>query len=175
VVCRIFHKSSGIKKVVMPSYAMAAMSMSMGDQHHQQQSFVVDSGSACTLPPLMDYNIPSLLAPSPPQLHTPSSYQLQAASIGTSMTGAALPTMNRHYFGNNIQHQMMGPPPMSFYQQQMQMMDQGFMTGAGPGSGPSSMVSNEDIGTGLNNKDQCMGTTTEISSTDMGMDGMWKY
>uniref|UniRef100_A0ACD5VBQ6 Uncharacterized protein n=1 Tax=Avena sativa TaxID=4498 RepID=A0ACD5VBQ6_AVESA len=178
VVCRIFHKNSGIKKVVMPSYTMAAMPMFMGGAE-QQQSFVVDSG---TLPPLVDYaTSSSTLAPPPPHLHA-SSYQMNAAGTGTSMMGgASLPMMNGNYFGNQGNHQMMGPPPlMSFYhqqQQQMQMMDQGFMAGAGPGSGPSSMVSQEDTGTVLSNNDQSNAGTpaAEISSVNMGMDGMWKY
>ncbi|CAM0879418.1 unnamed protein product [Alopecurus aequalis] len=181
VVCRIFHKSSGIKKVVvMPSYAMGAMPMSMGDQQQQQQqSFVVDSGTACTLPPLVDYATSSLASP-PPQLHAPSSYQLHAASAGPSMMGgAALPTMNGQCFGNHSHHQMMAAPPMSFYHQQLQMMmDQGFIAGAGPPSGPSSMVSQEDTGTVLSNNEQsnaAAAAAAEISSVDMGMDGMWKF
>ncbi|XP_047060552.1 NAC domain-containing protein 20-like [Lolium rigidum] len=170
VVCRIFHKSSGIKKVVMPSYTMAAMSMSMG----QQQSFL--AGTPCMLPPLTDYATASSssLAPPPPQLHTPS-YQLHAAGPGTSMMGAALPMKNEHYFGSHSQHPIMAPPrpPLSFYQQQMPMMDQGFMAGAGLASGPSSMVSQEEAGTTLSNNEQS--NAAEISSVEMGMDGMWKY
>uniref|UniRef100_A0ACD5VF72 Uncharacterized protein n=1 Tax=Avena sativa TaxID=4498 RepID=A0ACD5VF72_AVESA len=165
VVCRIFLKSSGIKKVVMPSYPMPGMPMSMGDQQ-QQQSFIVDPGTACTLPPLMDYaTSSSSLAPPPEQLHAPSSYQLHGASAGASMMdGAALPG---HYFGNHSHQQMMAPPqPMSFYHQQqqmqMQMTDQGFMAGAG---------------TGQINNDQsnAAAAAADISSMDMGMDGTWKF
>uniref|UniRef100_A0ACD5VK36 Uncharacterized protein n=1 Tax=Avena sativa TaxID=4498 RepID=A0ACD5VK36_AVESA len=172
VVCRIFHKNSGIKKVVMPSYAMAGMPISMGDQQQQQQqSFLVDSGIACTLPPLVDYaTSSSSLAPPPAQLH--------AAGAGTSMMdGAALPTMSGHYFGNHSHHQMMAPPqPMSFYHQQQQMQmhmsDQGFTA-----SGQSSMVLQEGTTTGQSNNDQSNAAVAaaEISSMDMGMDGMWKF
>ena len=57
MVCRIFHKSTGLKKVVMPSYAPPSLS-SIGAERHR--GFVESS----TLAPLMDYDV--LLSLTPP-------------------------------------------------------------------------------------------------------------
>lgn len=161
MVCRIFHKSTGLKKVVMSSYAIP-MPMSMGVE--QQHGFL-ESG---TLPPLMGCGASSSMVP-------PSS----------------LPMMNDHYFGNHHYQKMATPPQplMLFYhqdhqQQQQQMIqmpmqmrmgaDEGLMVGVEPGSGPSSIVSQEDTVTGLSSNGVAT-TADEISSVNMGMDGMWKY
>ncbi|VAI82082.1 unnamed protein product [Triticum turgidum subsp. durum] len=175
VVCRIFHKSAGLKKVVMPSYVMP---MSIGAEH--QQGFA----DLDTLPPLMGYEMSSSLA-NPMLLPTTSPYQLRDIGAGSSIMGSmALPIMNDHYIGNHHQQMMSDPtPPLSFYQQHQQMMmyvgaDRGFMVGAEPGCGPSSMVSQEHVVTGLSNNYQGNAAATAVgktSSMNMGMDDMWKY
>ncbi|XP_037417438.1 NAC domain-containing protein 79-like [Triticum dicoccoides] len=187
VVCRIFHKSIGLKKVVMSSFAMP-MPMVVERQHGFLESI--------TLPPLMDYNASSSLAP-PLSVTASSLYQLQATGASLSMMeGVFLPMMNGHYFGNHHHHQMMVVPPqpsIPFYhhqqqeQQQHQMMqmmsmdmivDQGFMVGVEPRSEPSSIVLQEDFLIALSKNDPGNDTTTtsdEIMSMNMGMDGMWKY
>ncbi|KQK15121.1 hypothetical protein BRADI_1g20801v3 [Brachypodium distachyon] len=117
VVCRIYHKSSGIKKEEVPSYPMdpinnehisMPMSMPMGNQ---QDGFDSETAiSTIQLPPLMDHF---------------SMYQLDG-SVGSSTSG------------NN-------QAPMPFYQQHMQMpitADEGYMVA--PVSGPSSMMSQDD-------------------------------
>ncbi|VAI82080.1 unnamed protein product [Triticum turgidum subsp. durum] len=149
VVCRIFHKSAGLKKVVMPSYVMP---MSIGAEH--QQGFA----DLDTLPPLMGYEMSSSLA-NPMLLPTTSPYQLRDIGAGSSIMGSM------------------------FYQQHQQMMmyvgaDRGFMVGAEPGCGPSSMVSQEHVVTGLSNNYQGNAAATAVgktSSMNMGMDDMWKY
>nr|XP_051221015.1 NAC domain-containing protein 20-like [Lolium perenne] len=184
VVCRIFHKSSGIKKVVIPSYAKERKPMPMPMQgiEQQQQCLAVESGTACMLPPLMDYaTSSSTLAPLPPQLHAASSYKLDALATGTStIAEAGLPMMNGHCFGIQHHQTTMFPPPtpMSFYNQQdqmpLQMMDQSLMARVEPGSQPSSMLSQEDTAvTGLSDNDAADGM--DISLVDMLMDDMWKY
>ncbi|XP_044959225.1 NAC domain-containing protein 92-like [Hordeum vulgare subsp. vulgare] len=185
VVCRIFHKSTGLKKVVMSSYAIP-MPMSMGAA--QQHGFL-ESGA---LPSLMGYGTSSS-SPAPPSLlPAASSYQLHNVGVSSSMMGSAmLPMMNDHYFGNHHYQKMPTPPQplMSSYHQdhhqqqqqliqmpmQMQMgADEGLMVGVEPGSGPSSILSQEDTVTGLSSNG--VGTTAdEISSMNIGMDGMLKY
>ncbi|KAE8785201.1 Protein CUP-SHAPED COTYLEDON 2 [Hordeum vulgare] len=187
VVCRIFHKSTGLKKVVMSSYTMP-MPMPVGAEH--QHGFL----ESFTLPPLMDYNASSSLAP-PLSLPAASSYQLQATRpAALMMDDTLLPMMNGDYIGNH-HHQMLVAPPqplIPFYHHhveqqqhpmmQMQIMEmemsahQGFMVGIEPGSEPSSIVSQEDVMIGLKNNDLGNGSTAtpdEISSVNMGMDGMW--
>lgn len=111
MVCRIFHKNIGVKKVVTPSYAMH-MPMSMGGE---QQHGSPNSG---TFPPPMDYGASLSLAP-PLFLPEASSYQLHAVRAGSSMTGSlVLPMMDNHYLGNHHHQQMMGGNPMLSYQQQ---------------------------------------------------------
>ncbi|KAM3215662.1 hypothetical protein ACQJBY_067598 [Aegilops geniculata] len=170
VVCRIFHKSTRLKKVVMPSYVMP---MSTGAEH--QQGFA----DLDTLPPLMDYGMSSSLA-NPMFLPTASPYQLHNIRAGSSMMGSvAPPMMNGHYIENHHQQMISDPtPPLSFYQQHQQMMmymgaHQSFMVEAKPGCGPSSMVSQEDVVTGLSNNYQGNAAATavgKISSVNMGMD-----
>jgi hypothetical protein len=153
---------------------MAGVPVSMGEVEKQQQNFVVDSGTECTLTPLMDYVSSSMISQPPPQFHA-SSYQVNAFSTNTSMMGSLeLPAINSHYFGN---HQMMAPFAMSFYhqEQEMQMMDQGFIVGAGLGNGPSSIVSHQDAEARLSTNYQSNTAAADILSMDMGMDGMWKY
>ncbi|XP_048544361.1 NAC domain-containing protein 92-like [Triticum urartu] len=178
VICRIFHKSTGLRKVVMPSYSMP-IPMSMGVE--QQQGFLESN----TLAPLMDYDVPSSLAPLS-SLPAASLYQMHNFGAESSMMGSAvLPMMNNQYFENH-HHQMMVAPPQSsmsvYNNQQQQMMhmsaEQGFMVGVDPGSGTSSIVSHEDVLTGTSNNIQGNGGATissEISSVNMGMDGMWNY
>uniref|UniRef100_A0A453TED6 NAC domain-containing protein n=3 Tax=Triticinae TaxID=1648030 RepID=A0A453TED6_AEGTS len=172
VVCRIFHKSTGLKKVVMPSYVMP---MSTGAEHQQGLT------DLDTFPPLMDYDMSSSLA-NPTLLPAASSYQLHDIGAGSSMIGSmALPMMNDHYIGNHRQQMISDPtPPLPFYQQHQQMMmymgeDQSFMVGAKPGCGPSSMVSQEDAVTGLSNNYQGNAAATaggKTSSVNMSMDDM---
>ncbi|KAM3208291.1 hypothetical protein ACQJBY_063142 [Aegilops geniculata] len=188
VVCRIFHKSTGLKKVVMLSHAIP-MPMSMGVE--EQHGFL-ESG---TLPPFMGYGASSSLVP-PSSLPASSSDQLHDAGARSSMMGSVvLPMMNDHYFGNHHYQNMATPPRrlVSFYhhdhrqqqQQQQQHMiqmpmqmqvgaDEGLMIGVEPGSGPSSIVSQEDTLARLSNNDVAT-TADEISSVNMGTDGMWKY
>nr|CBZ41155.1 TPA: NAC transcription factor [Hordeum vulgare subsp. vulgare] len=177
VVCRIFHKSTGLKKMVMPSYDMP---MSMAAEH--QHDFV----GLDTLPPLMDYDMSSTLA-HPPLFPGATSYQLHNVESGSSMMGSvALPMMNDHYYGNH-HHQVMAAPtlPLSLYQHQQQhqqMMihmgaDQGFMVGAEPGSGMSSMLSQEDVVAGLSNNYPGNTAATAVGETswmNMGMDDIWQ-
>ncbi|VAI72330.1 hypothetical protein VPH35_122124 [Triticum aestivum] len=178
VVCRIFHKSTGLKKVMMPSSDMS-IPMSMGEE--KQQSFLKSS----TLIPLMDYDMLSSLAPPPPLPET-SLYQMHTFEAGSFAMGrAVLPMMNNHDFGKHYQQMMASPQSsMSSYNhhQQQQMMemsvDQGFMVGVDPGYGSSSIVSHEDVVTWLSNNNQGNGgiaTSGEILSMNMGIDGMWKY
>ncbi|KAE8797316.1 NAC transcription factor [Hordeum vulgare] len=174
VVCRIFHKSTGLKKVRMTSYVM-----SMGAE--QQHDFFESN----TFAPLMNYSTSSS-SPLPP-LSEASLYQMHNIGVGSSMMGSVvLPMMNNHYFENH-HHQMMVAPPQSSISsynnnQQQQMMhmsaDQGFIVGVDAGSGTSSIVSQEDVVTGVNNNIQGNGgatTSSEISSVNMGMDDMWNY
>ncbi|XP_020181832.1 NAC domain-containing protein 92-like [Aegilops tauschii subsp. strangulata] len=150
VVCRIFHKSTGLKKVMMPSYDMS-IPMSMGGE--KQQGFL----DSTTLDPLMDCDVLSSLAPPPP-LPATSLDQTHTFEAGSFVMGSAvLPMMNNHYFGNHYQQMMALPQSMSFYNnhQQQQMMemsvDQGFMVGVDPGSVSSSIVCHEDVVTWLSN------------------------
>ncbi|XP_044980105.1 NAC domain-containing protein 92-like [Hordeum vulgare subsp. vulgare] len=179
VVCKIFHKSTGPKKVVMSSYALP-IPISMGADQHQ------GFPESTTLAPLMDYDVFSSLAPPPP-LSAASVYQMHAIEAGSSMMGSVVfPMMNNDYFGNN-HHQMMATPPqstMSFnnHNQHQQMMhmsaNRGFMAGVDPGSSSSCIASQEDVMTGLsNNNHGYVGASMsdEISSVNMGMDGMWNY
>ncbi|XP_048574925.1 NAC domain-containing protein 26-like [Triticum urartu] len=157
VVCKIFHKNIGVKKVVTPSYAMH-MPMFIGGE--QQQG----SLNSCTFPPPMDYGASLSLAP-PLFLSEDSSYQLHAARVGLAMTGSlVLPMVN------NPHHEMMGGNPMVSYQQQQMMQmqmqmgaDQCFMVGVEPGSESSSMVSGEGVDR-LGNNVQGNGATTTIDS-----------
>ncbi|KAF7059264.1 hypothetical protein CFC21_066191 [Triticum aestivum] len=157
VVCKIFHKNIGVKKVVTPSYAMH-MPMFIGGE--QQQG----SLNSCTFPPPMDYGASLSLAP-PLFLSEDSSYQLHAARVGLAMTGSlVLPMVN------NPHHEMMGGNPMVSYQQQQMMQmqmqmgaDQCFMVGVEPGSESSSMVSREGVDR-LGNNVQGNGATTTIDS-----------
>ncbi|KQK02751.1 protein CUP-SHAPED COTYLEDON 1 [Brachypodium distachyon] len=171
VVCRIFHKTTGIKKLVMPSYPMAPVAM--GDQ----QQGLGSSTAACIqtqLPPPMAMGMdPSTLYGT--TAGASSSYQLPPPMpMGNVAELPALP-MNGLYFGAQLQAPP-PPAPLSFYQQHMQLQmghagDQGFIA-----SGPSSMVSqSQDDIAGVSNA-----TATEISSMDMGgiaIDGMgmWKF
>ncbi|VAI94366.1 unnamed protein product [Triticum turgidum subsp. durum] len=174
VVCRIFQKSTGLKKVVMPSYVMP---MSTGAEHRQ------GFANLDTLPPLMDYDMSSSLA-NPTLFPAASSYQLHNIGAGSSvMCSMALPMMNGHYIGNRHQQMMADPtPPLSFYQQHQQMMmymgaDQGFMVGDETGCGPSSMVSHEDTVPTQSNTYQGNTSATavgETSSMNMGMDDIWQ-
>ncbi|VAI82086.1 unnamed protein product [Triticum turgidum subsp. durum] len=178
VVCRIFHKSTGLKKMVTPSYDMP---MYTGAEH--QQGFV----DLDTLPPLMEYDMSSTCAHAP-LFPGASSYKSHDVGTGSSMMGsAALPIMNYHYIGNNHQHQMMVNPtlPLSLYQHQQQhqqmMMhmgaDQGLMVGAQPGGGLASMLSQEDVVAGLRNNYPGNTAATAVGDTslmNMGMDDIWQ-
>ena len=77
MVCRIFHKSTGLKKVVMPLYAPPSL-MSIGAEQHR--GFLESS----TLAPLMDDDVLLSLAP-PPMLRATSEYQMLAIGAGSSM------------------------------------------------------------------------------------------
>ncbi|VAI83672.1 unnamed protein product [Triticum turgidum subsp. durum] len=184
----IFHKSTGLKKVVVSSYAIP-MSMPMGAE--EQHAFH-ESG---TLPPFMGYGASSSLVP-PSSVPTSSSYQLHDVGARSSMMGSAvLPMMNDHYFRNHHYQNMATPPRplVSFYhhdhhhqqQQQQQHMiqmpmqmqigaDEGLMIGVEPGSGPSSIVSQEDTLARFSSNDVAT-TADEISSVNMGTDDIWKY
>ncbi|XP_048544868.1 NAC domain-containing protein 20-like [Triticum urartu] len=149
VVCRIFHKSAGLKKMVMPSYVMP---MSIGAEH--QQGFA----DLDTLPPLMGYEMSSSLA-NPMLLPTTSPYQLRDIGAGSSIMGISW---------SGLHQQMM----------MYAGAGRGFMVGAEPGCAPSSMVSQEHAVTGLSNNYQGNAAATAVgktSSMNMGMDDMWKY
>ena len=77
MVCRIFHKSTGLKKVVMPSYAPPSL-MYIGVEQHR--GFLESS----TLAPLMDYDVLLSLAP-PPLLPATFVYQMLAIWARSSM------------------------------------------------------------------------------------------
>ncbi|KAL5228820.1 hypothetical protein ABZP36_017085 [Zizania latifolia] len=161
-VCRIFHKTSGIKKPMpmqMPMQTLCPYGMPMPDLQ------VDDYSTALQMPPLM--------APPPPP--APSSYSTLPAAYG----GSALPLpMNAHQFvGNQTMAQ--------FYQQTVdQMGGAGFM--ADPASGQSSLVSqdgeqNNNNMVITNNINNNANNAAEISSVAMAcnmaaMDGgIWKY
>ncbi|KAG8053698.1 hypothetical protein GUJ93_ZPchr0001g32621 [Zizania palustris] len=167
-VCRIFHKTSGIKKpsmptmqIQMPMQPLCPYVMPMPDLQ------VDDYSTALQMPPLM--------APPPPP--APTSY----STLPAPYVGAPLPLqlplpINAHQFvGNQTMAQ--------FYQQQT-VVDQmggdaGFM--ADPASGPSSMVSQEGEQNNNNNNMVINNNAGEISSVAMAcnmaaMDGgIWKY
>ncbi|XBH97190.1 hypothetical protein VPH35_087464 [Triticum aestivum] len=77
VVSKIFHKTTGLKKVVTPSYAPPSLMSIVAEQHR-------DFLKSSTLPPLMDYDVLLSLAP-PPMLHATSVYQMLAIGAGSSM------------------------------------------------------------------------------------------
>ena len=77
MVCKIFHTTTGLKKVVTPSYAPSSLMSIAAEQH---RGFLESS----TLPPVMDYDVLLSLAP-PPLLPATFVYQMLAIWAGSSM------------------------------------------------------------------------------------------
>nr|ACR27093.1 aleurone-specific Nam-1 [Zea mays] len=170
VVCRVFHKTTGIKKTTTaaPAYQVAMAGAEM-DQNQNNIPFpmpmqfsMLPDFSLDPVPPYYPY--PNAGAGMP---MLPMAAGIGGGAGGLHLNGAAL-------FGNP----MAAPQPMSFYHQ----MGTGTACAGGfdvsaPESRPSSMVSQKD--------DQANGA--EISSmmsvagpgpattTTIEMDGVWKY
>ncbi|XP_037427574.1 uncharacterized protein LOC119293102 [Triticum dicoccoides] len=85
VVCRSFHKSTGLKKMVMSSYAPPSL-MSIGAAQHR--GFLKSS----TLAPLMYYDVLLSLAPPPLLLATSVYHMLTIGARSSMMASVALPT-----------------------------------------------------------------------------------
>uniref|UniRef100_A0A0E0C2B6 NAC domain-containing protein n=1 Tax=Oryza meridionalis TaxID=40149 RepID=A0A0E0C2B6_9ORYZ len=164
-VCRIFHKSSGIKKPV-PVPMQMPMQMQMPVAHqvpaaNYQQQMAMASASIIQVPMQMqmpsmsdqlkmldDFSTGSLMAPPPP----PPSY--------STLPGFPLQI-------NGRAQQFVGNPSMYYQQQQQQQMDMaagGFVV-----SEPSSLVVSPQDAADQNN-------AADISSVACNMDAtIWKY
>ncbi|XP_052140255.1 NAC domain-containing protein 26 [Oryza glaberrima] len=164
-VCRIFHKSSGIKKPV-PVPMQMPMQMQMPVAHqvpaaNYQQQMAMASASIIQAPMQMqmpsmsdqlqmldDFSTGSLMAPPPP----PPSY--------STLPGFPLQI-------NGGAQQFVGNPSMYYQQQQQQQMDMaagGFVV-----SEPSSLVVSPQDAADQNN-------AADISSVACNMDAtIWKY
>ncbi|XP_022679478.1 protein CUP-SHAPED COTYLEDON 1 [Setaria italica] len=168
VVCRVFHKNTGIKKASVPTPSLYDMAMTSGGMEQ----------SSITMPMPMQFPIPPAFTMDPV-----ASYYSTAGASSSSVPplmppmagmGSAGLQMNDTLFGDPMAHL----PPMSFYHQ----MGVGALGAASFMATPPSlpMVSQKDVG--LNNPDHV--NTVELSSTVStapesmatmdDVDGLWK-
>ncbi|XP_062183496.1 NAC domain-containing protein 20-like [Phragmites australis] len=173
VVCRVFHKSTGIKKAPAASSYYMAMAGSGIDQR----------SIPMPLPMTMQFPMGPAEDLNSPFMDTMASFY-STAGASTSSVPPALPPMagmgsaglqmNGGLFGNP----MATAQSMSFYQQ-MGMGpagDGGFI--AGPESGPTSMVSHD---AGMSPEQTNAAEISSVvsagpaSAATMHMDGIWKY
>ncbi|CAO2209263.1 unnamed protein product [Urochloa humidicola] len=168
VVCRVFHKTRGIKKAHVPPPYNNAMADGGVDQSsvtmHQQLQ----------LPMLPNFTMDLI-----------GSYYSTAASSSLSMSPVISPIiagmdnntlhMNNALFGNSLDVSSLMP---LYHQLRIGTTgDSGFM--AEPQSGPSSMVFQKDIGINLHQTNatnvSSMVSAALESMAAMDMDGFWKY
>ncbi|CAN6217425.1 unnamed protein product [Urochloa humidicola] len=157
VVCRVFHKNTGIKKVSVPTPSFYNMTMTNGG---------IDQGSI-TMPMPMQFPIPPVFTIDPAASYYPttgaSSSMVPPLMPPMSGMGSAGLQMNDALFGD-----------MSFYHQM------GVGASAGnfmptPDSRPSTpMVSQKDVGMNPDCINTAELSTMAASMATMDMDGIWK-
>ncbi|PWZ34107.1 NAC domain-containing protein 100 [Zea mays] len=198
VVCRVFNKTTGIKKTAAPAYQVAMAGAEMDQNQNNIPAIPIPMPLQLPLPVPMQMQFPILpdfvMDPVAPYYPNPNAGAGMMPPMAAGIGGAGGLQINGALFGNP----MPAPLPMNFYHHQMGMgaaagqVDMGAAAGqmdmgaAGAGAGgfdvaapesrPSSMVSQKDEQANAAEISSMMSVTGPGSATTtIEMDGIWKY